>query len=79
MRRVVVTGMGIISPLGCGVTHNWEMIKKGYSGANQIKNFNAEKFKCKIACEVPKELNQPGSFIEEDWIEKKRSKKLMNL
>ena len=76
MRRVVVTGMGIISPLGCGVTHNWEMIKKGYSGANQIKNFNAEKFKCKIACEVPKELNQPGSFIEEDWIEKKEIKKI---
>ena len=68
--------MGIISPLGCGVTHNWEMIKKGYSGANQIKNFNAEKFKCKIACEVPKELNQPGSFIEEDWIEKKEIKKI---
>ena len=76
MRRVVVTGMGIISPLGCGVTHNWEMIKKGHSGANQIKNFNAEKFKCKIACEVPKELNQPGSFIEEDWIEKKEIKKI---
>ena len=76
MRRVVVTGMGIISPLGCGVAHNWEMLKKGYSGANQIKNFNAEKFKCKIACEVPKELNQPGSFIEENWIEKKEIKKI---
>ena len=76
MRRVVVTGMGIISPLGCGVTHNWEMLKKGYSGANQIKNFNAEKFKCKIACEVPKEINQPGSFIEENWIEKKEIKKI---
>ena len=68
--------MGIISPLGCGVTHNWEMLKKGYSGANQIKNFNAEKFKCKIACEVPKEINQPGSFIEENWIEKKEIKKI---
>ncbi len=76
MRRVVVTGMGMVTPLGCGVTHNWEMLTKGYSGANKIKNFNAENLKCKIACEVPKDSEKPGSFIAEEWIEKKEIKKI---
>ena len=76
MRRVVVTGMGMVTPLGCGVSHNWEMLKKGHSGANKIKNFNAENLKCKIACEVPKEHSEPGSFIAEEWIEKKEIKKI---
>ena len=72
MRRVVVTGMGMVTPLGCGVPHNWEMLIKGHSGADHIKNFNAENLKCKIACEVPKETDQTGSFIAEEWIEKKK-------
>ena len=76
MRRVVVTGMGMVTPLGCGVSHNWEMLKKGRSGANHIKNFNAENFKCRIACEVPKDHDQPGSFIVEQWVEKKEIKKI---
>tara|TARA_B100001057_G_scaffold9951_1_gene9421 strand:- start:6238 stop:7494 length:1257 start_codon:yes stop_codon:yes gene_type:complete len=76
MRRVVVTGMGMVTPLGCGVTHNWEALLGGNSGAGHIKNFNAEKLKCTIACEVPKENDQPSSFIEEEWIEKKEIKKI---
>ena len=76
MRRVVVTGMGMITPLGCGVTHNWEMLTKGQSGADYIKNFDANNLKCKIACEVPREHEQPGAFIAEDWIEKKEIKKI---
>ena len=76
MRRVVVTGIGMVTPLGCGVAHNWKKLIDGYSGADQIKNFNAENLKCKIACEVPREHDQPGSFIEEEWIEKKEIKKI---
>ena len=76
MRRVVVTGMGMVTPLGCGVSHNWEMLTKGQSGADYIKSFDAQNFKCKIACEVPREQDQPGSFIAEDWIEKKEIKKI---
>ena len=76
MRRVVVTGMGMVTPLGCGVAHNWDMLTNGLSGAGRIKNFNAENLKCKIACEVPKEHDQTGSFIEEEWIEKKEIKKI---
>ncbi len=76
MRRVVVTGMGMITPLGCGVAHNWKLLRSGSSGANHIKNFNAENLKCKIACEVPKGNDLPGSFIAEEWIEKKEIKKI---
>ena len=76
MRRVVVTGMGMVTPLGCGVKHNWNMLTKGHSGADVIKNFNAENLKCKIACEVPRAKDQPGSFLVEEWIEKKEIKKI---
>ena len=76
MRRVVVTGMGMVTPLGCGVTHNWNKLTEGYSGADYIKNFNAKDLKCKIACEVPNDHDQPGSFIAEEWVEKKEIKKI---
>ncbi len=76
MKRVVVTGMGMVTPLGCGVSHNWKMLTKGQSGADHIKSFNAENLKCKIACEVPKDNDQIGSFIAERWIEKKEIKKI---
>ena len=76
MRRVVVTGMGMVTPLGCGVDHNWKLLTEGYSGAGHIKNFNAEKLKCKIACEVPKEIDKPGAFVADEWIEKKEIKKI---
>ncbi len=76
MRRVVVTGMGMVTPLGCGVSHNWKMLTEGHSGAARIKNFNAENLKCKIACEVPRDHDKSGSFIAEEWIEKKELKKI---
>ena len=53
MKRVVVTGMGIVSPLGCGVSHNWSSLINGDSGAGKISLFDPEKHKCKVACEVP--------------------------
>ena len=76
MRRVVVTGIGIVSPLGCGVTHNWEKLIKGISGASLINSFDTSNYKCKIACEVPRDTSLPGSFIPEEWIEYKEIKKI---
>lgn len=52
MRRVVITGMGALSPLGNDVTSFWEAIKKGQSGAAPITKFNTEKFKTTFACEL---------------------------
>lgn len=52
MRRVVVTGLGALSPLGNNVHETWEGLKNGVSGAGLITRFNAEKFKTKFACEI---------------------------
>lgn len=52
MRRVVVTGLGALTPLGNNVHELWEGLRNGVSGAGLITRFNAEKFKTKFACEV---------------------------
>ena len=75
MNRVVVTGMGIVSPLGCGVSHNWSSLISGISGAGTITLFNPENYKCKVACEVPLGDGSNGTFNSEQWIPKKDIKK----
>ena len=52
MRRVVVTGIGALTPLGSNLNEYWEGLKSGVSGANIITCFNTEKFKTKFACEL---------------------------
>ena len=76
MRRVVVTGTGMVTPLGCGVRHNWEQVIQGVSGANKITKFNAQDSKCRVACEVPIGDGNNGTFNAENWIEKKEIKKI---
>ena len=53
MRRVVITGIGLVTPLGWGVEHSWKNILDGKSGAGQITLFDTEGYGCTIACEVP--------------------------
>ena len=76
MKRVVVTGIGLVTPLGCGINTNWKRLISGKSGASRINGFDAENFKCQVACEVPQDISIEGSFIEEQWIEKKEIKKI---
>ena len=76
MKRVVVTGLGLVTPLGCGVDYNWKNLLAGVSGAKIISKFNPENFKCKVACEVPLGLSSDGKFDPEEWIEKKEIKKI---
>ncbi len=76
MRRVVVTGAGMVTPLGCGVNYNWGKLLKGVSGAGKISRYNVENSKCKVACEVPIGDGKDGTFNSEDWIEKKEIKKI---
>jgi 3-oxoacyl-[acyl-carrier-protein] synthase II len=52
MKRVVVTGLGAITPLGSNLSDTWEGLKNGVSGADLITRFDTEKFKSKFACEV---------------------------
>ncbi len=76
MKRVVVTGIGLVTPLGCGKEINWKNLISGASGATKITKFNTSDYKCKIACEVPTDNSTNGAFIPEDWIEKKEIRKL---
>lgn len=61
MKRVVVTGLGAITPLGKNLHEYWEGLKNGISGAGLITRFDAEKFKTKFACEV-KEYDSSNYF-----------------
>ncbi len=76
MNRVVVTGIGLVTPLGCGTGNNWKNLIGGNSGARRITKFDPENYKCQVACEVPQEIGNKDSFIAEEWIEKKELKKL---
>ena len=76
MKRVVVTGMGLVTPLGCGKDLNWQKLLSGTSGATKITKFDATNFKCQVACEVPQHSNTDGACDPEMWIEKKEIKKI---
>ena len=68
-RRVVVTGLGLVSPLGTGVEKNWHAILEGRSGIRKITRFPTDGFASRIAGEVP-------DFKAEDFIESKEIKKM---
>ena len=54
MRRVVVTGIGMVSPLGCGVEATWQRILSGESGARRIDTFEVSDIPSQIACMIPR-------------------------
>jgi 3-oxoacyl-[acyl-carrier-protein] synthase II len=54
MRRVVITGLGMVTPLGWGVAHSWKAILAGKSGAGRITSFDTTDYACQVACEVPR-------------------------
>ncbi|HSO42506.1 MAG TPA: beta-ketoacyl synthase N-terminal-like domain-containing protein, partial [Rhodospirillales bacterium] len=53
MRRVVVTGMGLVSPLGCGVDVTWDRLIRGESGLGAIQSFDVSDLPAKVAAQVP--------------------------
>ncbi len=69
LKRVVITGLGAITPIGNNTKEFWENLVKGISGANIITRFNPEKFKTKFACEVK-------NFNPEDHFDRKEGRKL---
>lgn len=69
LKRVVVTGLGALTPIGNNVSEYWEGLINGKSGAAPITHFNAEKFKTKFACEVK-------NFNVNDFIHRKEARKL---
>jgi 3-oxoacyl-[acyl-carrier-protein] synthase II len=75
MRRVVITGMGIVSPLGAGLEHNWEKLVAAKSGISRIEGFEINDLACQIAGQVPQDRSQ-GSLDLDAFIEPKEQRKL---
>ena len=76
MRRVVVTGMGIASPLGVGVEHVWRRLINGESGITAIESFDTTELTAKIAGQVPAGKAADGGLDLSEWIAVKELKKM---
>jgi 3-oxoacyl-[acyl-carrier-protein] synthase II len=76
MRRVVVTGMGLVTPLACGVIPTWERILRGESGIRPIKRFDASDLPARIAGEVPSIEDQADGFNPDDCMPKKEQRRV---
>ena len=75
MRRVVVTGLGMVTPLGVGVDHNWSQILAGKSGISRITNFEVEDITCQIAGQVPG-ADEPAGLNLDDFIETREQRRM---
>ncbi|MEI4469824.1 beta-ketoacyl-ACP synthase II [Frigidibacter sp. MR17.24] len=76
MRRVVVTGLGMVTPLACGVEETWSRLLDGQSGAGPITRFDASNVATKYACEIPMGDGSDGTFNPDDWMEPKDRRKV---
>jgi 3-oxoacyl-[acyl-carrier-protein] synthase II len=76
MRRVVVTGIGMVTPLGCGVDVTWRRLLAGESGARRIETFDVSDLPAKIACSIPRGDGTDGTFDADQWMEPKEQRKV---
>ncbi|HVT56711.1 MAG TPA: beta-ketoacyl-ACP synthase II [Xanthobacteraceae bacterium] len=76
MRRVVVTGLGMVTPLGAGVDTTWKNILDGKSGAAKIEKFEVSDLPCKIASQVKRGDGENGTFNADQWMEPKEQRKV---
>ncbi len=76
MKRVVVTGMGMLTPLGCGVEATWQRLIKGESGAKRIDTFDVSDISCQIACSIPRGDGTGGTYNADQWMEPKDQRKV---
>ena len=76
MRRVVVTGLGLVTPLGCGVETTWQRLLAGQSGAGPITRFDPSRVQTTYACQVPLGDGSDGTFNADDWMEPKERRKV---
>ncbi|WP_068031766.1 beta-ketoacyl-ACP synthase II [Rhodoplanes sp. Z2-YC6860] len=76
MRRVVVTGLGMVTPLGCGVEHNWSRLIAGESGARKIDTFEVSDISCQIAGVIPVGDGTGGTYNADQWMEPKEQRKV---
>jgi len=76
MRRVVVTGMGMVTPLGCGVEPTWKRLIAGESGAQVVDRFDISDIAAKVACTIPRGDGSNGTYNADQWMESKEQRKV---
>jgi len=75
-RRVVVTGLGMVTPLGCGVKPTWDRLVAGESGLRAIQSFDVSDLPAKIAGQVPRGETSSGLYNADDWVPSKDQRKM---
>src|SRR3569833_773491 len=76
MRRVVVTGLGLVTPLACGVEETWSRLLAGQSGASTITRFRTDDLATKIACQVRRGDGTDGTFNPDQWVDAKEQRRM---
>lgn len=76
MRRVVVTGLGLVTPLACGVEETWAKLLAGESGARAITRFRTDDLATRIACDVPRGDGTAGTFNADQWVDPKEQRRI---
>ena len=73
---MVVTGLGLVTPLACGVEETWSRLIAGQSGAGPITRFDPARVATQYACEIPRGDGSGGTFNPDDWMEPKDQRKV---
>ena len=76
MRRVVVTGLGMVTPLGCGVEPTWRRLLAAESGVKRIEKFEVADITSQIAGQIPRGDGTNGTFNPDQWMEPKEQRKV---
>ncbi len=76
MRRVVVTGLGLVTPLACGVEESWSRLLAGQSGARAITKFKVDDLPARVACDVPRGDGSAGTFNADQWLDPKEQRRV---
>ncbi|MFT3730827.1 MAG: beta-ketoacyl-ACP synthase II [Hyphomicrobium sp.] len=76
MRRVVITGMGLVTPVGSALEAAWANLLAGQSGARRVEEFEVSDITCQIANFVPRGAASEGKFNPDDWMEPKEQRKV---
>lgn len=76
MRRVVITGIGMVSPLASGAEVSWQRLLAGQNAARRVENFEVDDLACQVACQIPLGDGSDGTFNADDWMEPKDQRKV---
>src|SRR5579859_606555 len=76
MRRVVVTGLGMVTPLACGVEATWKRLLAAESGIKRVEKFEVSDITSQIAGQIPRGDGSDGTFNADQWMEPKEQRKV---